>query len=161
MPLPDVSLRLPCLPRALVAGAGLALLCVLPCALVSGAGAQTQLPTNFIDQLIVQGLNEPVGMAFLPDQRMLIIERQGAIRLIAEGKLGAVDPLLFLDNVNADGDRGASGVAVDPRWPAKPYLYFYYENNDSTCKILRYAAGGDLSNPSSLYLTIDPASRFD
>ena len=49
MPLPDVSLRLPCLPRALVAGAGLALLC----ALVSGASAQTQLPTNFIDQLIV------------------------------------------------------------------------------------------------------------
>jgi hypothetical protein len=92
---------------------------------------------------------------------MLIIERQGAIRLVAEGKLGAVDPMLFLDNVDAEGDRGSSGIAIDPRWPAKPYVYVYYECTDSTCKLVRYRAGGDLYAPSSLYLTLDPASRYD
>src|SRR2546425_8491898 len=125
------------------------------------AGAASLLPDKFVDQLIVQGLSEPTGMAFLPDQRMLIIERTGAVRLVAEGKLGAVDPLFVCDSVEATGDRGASGIVVDPRWPAKPYVYVYYDATDSFCKIVRYRVGGDLSISSSLYLTVNPASRYN
>ena len=131
---------------------------VLGCA--SPVAANPQLPSRFIDQLVVEGLNEPVGIAFLPDQRMLIIEREGAVRLLADGKLGAIDPLFVCDSVEAGGDRGATGIVVDPRWPAKPYIYTYYDATDGTCKLVRYTAGGDLTIPSSLFLTVDPASRY-
>jgi glucose/arabinose dehydrogenase len=30
-----------------------------------------------------------------------------------------------ITNVNADGERGALGVAVHPSWPAKPFVYVY------------------------------------
>jgi hypothetical protein len=81
--------------------------------------------------------------------------------MVAEGKLGAVDPLFTCDSVEATGDRGATGIAVDPRWPVKPYVYVYYDATDNTCKLVRYTAAGDLSNSSSLYLTIDPATRYN
>ena len=125
------------------------------------AWAAPQLPDRFVDQLIVEGLNDPVGIAFLPDQRMLIIERQGAVRLLVDGKLGAVDPLFLCDSVDASGDRGASGIVVDPRWPAKPYVYVYYDAADQTCKIVRYRVGGDLAIPSSMFLTVDAATRYN
>jgi len=129
-------------------------------ALAGATAANPQLPTRFIDQLIVGGLNEPVGIAFLPDQRMLIIERQGDVRLLADGKLGAIDPLFVCDSVDANGDRGSSGIVVDPRWPVKPYVYVYYSAADQHCKLVRYTVGGDLTIPSSLFLTVDPASRY-
>ena len=124
------------------------------------AAAAPSLPDNFTDQLIAEGLNEPTGMAFLPDRRLLVIERAGAVRLVTDGKFGAIDPLFVCDSVEAGGDRGATGIVVDPRWPAKPYVYVYYDATDQTCKIVRYTVGGDLSFPSSLLLTVDPASRY-
>ncbi len=133
-------------------------------ATVLGAGAvraQTQLPTGFVDQLIVQNLQEPVGMAFLPDERLLVLERGGNVRLVTEGKLGAVDPMLSLPDNDPSGDRGASGIAIDPRWPGKPYVYLYYSSTDGHCKLERYTAGGDLDLSSSLYLTLDPATRYE
>lgn len=142
----------------LVAACALGMFAVV---LPRGAAAQTQIPDGFFDQMIVQGLEDPVGMAFLPDNRLIIIERAGGIRLLAEGKLGAVDPMLVLADNDPSGDRGASGVAIDPRWPAKPYVYFYYSSIDHNCKITRYTAGGDLDASSSLYLTLDPDSRYE
>ncbi len=156
----DLSCALPTRSTApgMLAGLAAGLLLALGCPLPARA---SQLPDRFVDQLIAQGLNEPTGIAFLPDQRVLVIERAGAVRFIAEGKLGAVDPLFVCDSVEASGDRGATGIVVDPRWPVKPYVYVYYDATDNTCKIVRYRVGGDLSISSSLYLTVDPASRYN
>src|SRR5262245_39877219 len=125
------------------------------------ARAQVQLPDQFVDQLVATGLNEPTGLAFLPDQRLIVVERDGAVRMIADGKLGGVDPMVVVDSVDATGDRGMTGVAIDPRWPVKPYVYVYYDRLDGTCRITRYTAGGDLASPNSLYLYLDAASKYD
>jgi glucose/arabinose dehydrogenase len=42
---------------------------------------------KFIVDTIATGLNNPWGIAFLPDGRMLITERAGEIRIIKGGKL--------------------------------------------------------------------------
>ena len=52
-----------------------------------------------------------------------------------------------------------TGVAVDPQWPTRPFIYVYYDHIDGTCRIERYTAEGDLNSSSGIYLTIDPASR--
>jgi glucose/arabinose dehydrogenase len=128
---------------------------------VDCADAQTQLPDRFIDQIVASGLNDPVGMAFLPDGRLVVVERAGAVRLIVEGKLGAFDPMIVVDSVEVSGDRGLTGVAVDPQWPTRPFIYLYYDHMAGNCRIARYTATGILDNPSGLVMRLDPASRYD
>lgn len=119
------------------------------------------LPSNFSDQLVVGGLLDPVGIAFLPDGRLLVAERTGRLRFVVEGKLGAVDPIAEPESVLVTGsERGILGVAVDPGWPARPYLYIAANHVDASLRVIRYRASGDLSNSTSVSLFIAPESRF-
>jgi hypothetical protein len=45
-------------------------------------------------------------------------------------------------------------VAVDPEWPARPYLYFNYTHATDVSYITMYTASGDLSSPGSTNLTL-------
>src|SRR5256885_4373918 len=97
-------------------------------ALALPAGAATLLPPGFVGDQIVAGLDEPNSMAFLPDGRILVTEqRSGRVRLVVGGHVAVTDPALVVDSLNAGGnERGLQGLAVDPGWPARPYLYLFY-----------------------------------
>jgi glucose/arabinose dehydrogenase len=125
------------------------------------AAAAPSLPPNFNDQIVVGNLFEPTGMAFLPDGRLLVIERPGRVRLIVDGKLGLVDPLLEPDSVDASSpESGLLGIAVDPGWPVRPFVYLHHTRLGARQCVVRYEASGDLSDGSSVILTIDPGSRY-
>lgn len=116
--------------------------------------ATSALPTDFEDHLVVYGLTFPSGFAFLPDGRILIIEqRTGRVRL-AVGSVA--DTTLTIPDVNGvQSERGLLGIAVDPDWPVRPYVYFYYNQTPSLkCRIVMYTAAGDLTNPASSNLTL-------
>ncbi len=123
--------------------------------------AQTQVPTDFQDQPLVSGLDWPVGLAFLPDGRLLTCElKSGQLRMIVNGQLAAVDPIGVVDSVDASGEElGLLSLAVDPRWPAKPYVYVYGTALDSTVRVSRLEATGSLSDGASGNLAIVPGSR--
>src|SRR5438445_282559 len=108
-------------PRApWVAALAPALMAILP----RPAAAQPQVPTGFTTEVVQSALDDPVGMAFLPDGRLLVIEIwTGRIRLIVGSRFGAVDPLMTVDSVHTTSEGGLQGIAVDPRWPVKPYVY--------------------------------------
>jgi len=134
----------------------------LSVAIPSGARAQVQLPATFSDQLVMSQLYFPTTMAFLPDRRLVVAERQGTLRLIVEGKLGAVDPFGVVDSVAiASSRQGLLGVAIDPGWPARPYVYVGYDAADQTVRVSRYTAVGDLTHGTSVDLALDPGSRHD
>jgi len=119
------------------------------------------LPTNFADQSVVTGLSQPSGMAFLPDGRMLIIEQKTRnVRLVLAGGSTA-DTTLVISDVNTSGnERGLLGMAIDPQWPARPNVYFYFDQTPSIkVYIARYTATGDLSNGASSNLTL--GSRYN
>lgn len=69
----------------------------------------------------VTGLEVPWSLVFLSDHRALVSERPGRIRLIENGKL-KFDPVATFDVVQ-DGEGGLLGLALDPAWPKRPYLY--------------------------------------
>jgi glucose/arabinose dehydrogenase len=46
------------------------------------------------------------------------------------------------------------GVAVDPAWPARPYLYFHSTHTDTTIHITMCGVTGDLTNPFSTNLVL-------
>src|SRR5262245_6567964 len=80
--------------------------------------ATVVVPTNFVDEIIVQGLDQPNGMCFLPDGRLLLTEQKtGRIRMVVNGHIATTDPCVRVDSVGTEEiERGLQGIAVDPRW---------------------------------------------
>ena len=131
----------------------------------SPARSATQLPTGFSDLLVADALSQPVGMAFLPGGRLLVIEQvTGRIRMV-NGAPGS--PLVLVGvvpGINTDGDeRGLLGIAVDPRWPTFPYLYVHSTRGGPPARatVSRFTASGDVLGSGSGVFTIDSASRYD
>jgi len=126
-------------------------------ALCAAPGAAfVHLPAGFVDDTLLTGLKQPNSMAFLPDGRLLFTEqRNGYVRLFANGHIAATDPVLVVPNVTAlDYERGLQGIAVDPGWPARPYIYLYYDHFGDFIRLVRYTASGDLSDPGGENLAL-------
>ncbi len=139
------------------------LVCVLVCTAVSARAQTVLLPTGFLDETLARGgMNRPAGMAFLPDGRLLITETaSGKVREIVRDTLVAA-PVATLDSVRyGDWEQGLLGVAVDPRFPAAPYLYVYYTfSGAQTMRLARYTLQGDVAFSGNGVMTADPASRY-
>jgi len=89
------------------------------------AGAVT-LPPNFTGEVVVQNLNTPTCIAFLPDGRLLIGEKAGRVRI---AKNGVLDPDPFWtreSEVLNSVDMGLMSVAVDPNFATNRYVYLFY-----------------------------------
>ena len=64
---------------------------------------------------VAQGLDKPWGLAFLPDGRMLVTERSGALRVVGkDGKVSA--PIGGVPKVDAKGQGGLLDVVVHDGW---------------------------------------------
>lgn len=123
----------------------------------------TTIPTGFTDLAMVPGLDTPVGMTFLPDGRLLVIEQKSAvIKLVIFGATTTVTPILTVPEVNAFGsEQGLLGIAVDPGWPNRPFLYVHYDHTgDNRIRVSRFTVTGDLAFTGNGSLAIDPASRY-
>src|SRR5262245_53025667 len=111
-------------------------------------GGPRTVPTRFHDALPARGLNWPVAVAGLPDGRALVTEQfSGRIRLIANGGISVVDPVCTVPGVrnNPGSEQGLLGIAVDPQWPARPYVYVHYDDATTpSIHIARFTVAGDL-----------------
>jgi aldose sugar dehydrogenase len=75
-------------------------------------------------ETVADGLSHPWGMAFLPDGRMLVTERPGRLRILADGKLSA--PLSGVPEVFVQGQGGLLDVAIDPDFKSNSLVYLSY-----------------------------------
>jgi glucose/arabinose dehydrogenase len=75
---------------------------------------------------VVGGLNHPWAMAFLPDGRILVTERNGgALRIVQlDGTLSA--PVEGTPQTYAQGQGGMLDVALDPDFAENGYVYLSY-----------------------------------
>lgn len=113
--------------------------------------AAQQVPSGFVVETVVgQPLASQVtAFAFLPDGRIVVLEKDtGGIRLAA---VGSTAPALIgtIAGVSIAAERGLLGVAVDPSWPARPYLYVLFTHTSSTLRLIMLPVSGDLSEPGS------------
>jgi len=94
------------------------------------------------------GLNWPIALAFASDGRIFYNERNtGSIRIIQGGSL-LPTPFITLPNTDPSGERGLLGLALDPGFPSRPYVYAYQTFINSTSsttynRILRILASGN------------------
>ena len=100
-------------------------------ALVPAATSATT-PAGFEEITLVSGLDQPVAVAWAPDGRIFVAEKPGRVRVVnAQGQLLAAPLLDLSDHVNAYGDRGLTGIAVDKDFAQNGFLYlaYVYEHN--------------------------------
>jgi len=102
-----------------------------------------------VSEPIVQDIPLPTDFAFAPDGRIFVATLAGDVFIVKDGAL-LPEPFISIP-VNQFYERGLIGLALDPSFETKPYVYLYYtfENNPDNLKglktgrLIRVAADGD------------------
>lgn len=87
---------------------------------------------------VASGIEVPWGLAFLPDKTALVAERDsGDIKRIVGSRVTDVGTV---PGVDPSSEGGLLGLAVDPQYPRRPYIYAYYSSgNDNRIARLNYS----------------------
>ena len=75
----------------------------------------------------ISGLQSPTAIAFAPDGRMFIAEKNG--RIMTLSSIADTTPTLTADltrDVQSRFDRGLLGMKLDPAYPGQPFIYVSY-----------------------------------
>jgi aldose sugar dehydrogenase len=80
---------------------------------------------NFGIDTLATNLENPWGMAFLPDNRILVTERPGRIRIIENGNL-LEEPVQGVPEVFAQGQGGLLDIQLHPDYDQNGWIYFSY-----------------------------------
>jgi glucose/arabinose dehydrogenase len=74
---------------------------------------------------VIDGLDNPWGLAFLPNGRMLLTERGGRLRVVtADGKMS--EPLTGLPKMDTRGQGGLLDVVLDPAFAKNSLIYWSF-----------------------------------
>ena len=78
---------------------------------------------------VVEGLEHPWGLAWLPEGDLLITERSGQLRLVRDGVL---DPTSIpgVPEIFAQGQGGLLDIAVHPNFAENRFVYFTYSQGN-------------------------------
>ncbi len=114
------------------------LILLLLCSSVLACQAETDRKTNEIEsddfsytvEVLAEGLQNPWGMAFLPDGRVLIAERPGRLRIFEEGRLQP-EAVKGLPPVYATGQGGLLDVVLHPDYEKNGWIYLAYSRRGS------------------------------
>lgn len=110
-------------------------------------------------ETLVEGLEHPWSLAFLPDGRMLVTERVGRLRLIeADGHLQK-EPVAGLPEAFIAAQAGLMEVALDPDYPDNRWLYLSYAHGDveaNNTRLIRARLVGDELRDVEVLFTAQP-----
>jgi glucose/arabinose dehydrogenase/galactose mutarotase-like enzyme len=79
---------------------------------------------------VAEGLEIPWSFAFLPDNRIVLTERDGRLRLVDDGKLS--EPIHGTPGVRARQDGGLLAIALDPDYEENGWVYLSYADPGDT-----------------------------
>ena len=117
----------------------LPLLAALMLAACSGNAAPPP-SQSYATETLVEGLEHPWAIAFLPDGDWLITERPGRLRLVRDGAL-VEEPVAGVPDVAARGQGGLLDIALHPDFENTRWVYLTWakpgEGNDQTTALGR------------------------
>lgn len=109
-------------------------------------------------ELVASGLASPVALASPPGDtaRLFVAEQSGRVRIVRGGQLVATPFLDITSRVRAGGEQGLLGLAFDPGFPARPYVYvnFTDTNGDTHVERFRVSADPNVADPASATLIL-------
>ena len=96
-------------------------------ALPGAAPAAVDLPPGFQQRTVFSGLTFPTAVRFAPDGRVFVAEKSGRILAYSDvDDVSATQVADLREEVYNYSDRGLLGLAVDPEFPARPFVYAMY-----------------------------------
>jgi glucose/arabinose dehydrogenase len=96
-------------------------------------------------EVFAENLTVPWSIAWTDNNRMLVNERTGKIRIIQNGKLQDA-PLLEVKEVSVGSEEGLMGLAIDPNYAENKYIYISYaygKGDNLSIKVVRYKDNGN------------------
>jgi cytochrome c len=88
---------------------------------------------RFTEVTLATGLDEPMEMTFLPNNKVLVVERKGGMKLIKEDsketfEAGWIDvnTKYTKDGKTREAEEGLMGVIADPNFEKNHWIYMYY-----------------------------------
>lgn len=107
-------------------------------------------PSDFERTALVSGLNQPTAFRHLPDGRILISEKAGAIKVFQNNQVNS-QPLITLVVLQTDTDeeRGLLGIEPDPNFATNGYLYVSYTTAANHDRLSRITVVGNTADPAS------------
>jgi glucose/arabinose dehydrogenase len=101
--------------------------CICALAFAAQAAAQSfgSEEHSFRVATVVQGLEQPWSIAFLPDGRMLVTEKAGRLRMVENGRLDPA-PVAGLPQVAVHGQGGLFDAVPHPQFAKNQLVYLSY-----------------------------------
>jgi glucose/arabinose dehydrogenase len=94
-----------------------------------------------VESIIAEGLDTPWGIAFLPNNDLLVTERGGTVKLINAANNYATTEVGRIVNAREVGEGGLLGIALHPDFTKNKYIYFYYtyesQGNNTLNRVVR------------------------
>ena len=116
--------------RAVARAVACSLLASVSLALATAPALGAVLPSGFQQTTVIEELDEPTALQFSADGRVFVAEKAGIIK-VYDG-IADQTPQEFADlrtEVYDAGDRGLLGLALDPEFPTRPYVYVLYSHD--------------------------------
>jgi glucose/arabinose dehydrogenase len=141
-------------------GAMRALLLLLSLPLAAAAQSYKSEEHSFRVATVVERLDHPWCVAFLPDGRMLITEREGRLNLVSKGgertKVEGVPPVF------AEGQGGLFDVSLHPEFEKNNVVYLSYAASGSggaSTELLRARLNGNRLEEAKVIFRQEPKTR--
>ena len=125
------------------------MMCVMLALLIAGATCALAKPLmttgdvpaerGFRAVTLIEDLEHPWSMAWLPSGDLLITERPGRLRLVRDGRL-VDEPIEGIPQVFASGQGGLLDVSVHPRFDETRKVFFTYAHGTSQANRTRVAS---------------------
>jgi len=95
-------------------------------------------PARYKVESWVKDLDIPWSLVFLTEERTLVTERKGNIRLIERGILRE-EPYTVIGDTAHSGEGGLLGITKHPLYPGEPFIYVMYTYRDGGSVLNRVA----------------------
>lgn len=113
-------------------------------------------------QEVARGLTVPWDAIFTSNNRMLVSERSGTIRVIENDQL-QTEPLLRLTDVSNESEEGLMGLAVDPEYANNKLIYACFATASGgglSNKVVRFEDRGSTTGPVTTVIANIPAAQY-
>jgi cytochrome c len=99
---------------------------------------------RFTKVVLAEGLDEPMEMAFLPGNKVIIVERKGSVKIVNEKTKEVSDAGFITVNTKytnkqgqtREAEEGLMGVSLDPKFAINHWVYLYYAHPSESKHVL-------------------------
>lgn len=128
----------------------------------AGRASATGSTPRFTIETVASGLVTPWAMAFAPDGRIFLTERQGRIRIVDKGVL--VDEPWATVPVRQVGEAGLMGIAISPDFERTHHVFvvgsFRSGGDELINRVMRYTERGGKGTEPTVIVDSIPAAKF-